>query len=89
MQSGQGKTHAWILEFVPSMAKSLDPLMGWTLTSDMNGQIRLSFETSEEAVAYAQAHGIPFQITEPKAPKRILKAYADNFAYNRKQSWTH
>ena len=55
----------------------------------MNGQIRLSFETSDEAVAYAQAHGIPFQITEPKAPKRILKAYADNFAYNRKQSWTH
>ena len=89
MQSGKAKTKDWVLEFEPASARRSDPLMGWTLTNDMNGQIRLSFETSDEAVAYAQSHGIPFQITEPKAPKRILTAYADNFAYNRKQSWTH
>jgi hypothetical protein len=78
-----------VLEFEPASARRSDPLMGWTLTADTNGQIRLSFETSEEAVAYAQAHGIAFQITEPKTPKRIIKAYADNFAYGRKQPWTH
>ena len=32
---------------------------------------------------------ISFQLFEPKTPKRILKAYADNFAANRKQPWTH
>jgi hypothetical protein len=40
-------------------------------------------------VAYAQRHGIPFQVTEPKPQRKIIKAYADNFAYNRKQPWTH
>ena len=63
MQSGKAKTKDWVLEFEPASARRSDPLMGWTLTNDMNGQIRLSFETSDEAVAYAQAHGIAFQIT--------------------------
>ena len=89
MQSGKANTKEWVLEFEPASARRSDPLMGWTLTGDTRGQIRLAFETSDEAVAYAQAHGIAFQIAEPKTPKPILKAYADNFAYNRKQPWTH
>ncbi len=89
MQSGKAKTHDWILEFEPASARTPDPLMGWTSSSDMNGQIRLSFETREEAVAYAQRHGIAFQLFESKEPKRIIKAYADNFATDRKEPWTH
>ena len=46
-------------------------------------------KTKDEAVAYAQAHGIAFQISDPKPAKRIIKAYADNFAFGRKQPWTH
>ena len=46
-------------------------------------------DTAEEAVAYAQSHEIPFEVIEPNTPKKILKAYADNFAYGRKQPWTH
>ena len=89
MQSGKAKTKDWVLEFEPASARKPDPLMGWTTSSDMNGQIRLTFETRDEAVAYAQRHEIAFQIFEAKAPKRIIKAYADNFAANRKQPWTH
>ncbi|MCI3133079.1 ETC complex I subunit [Phenylobacterium aquaticum] len=89
MQSGKAKTKDWLLEFAPASARASDPLMGWTQTTDTDGQVRLAFETRDEAVAYAQKHGIAFQITEPKAPKRIIKAYADNFAYGRKQPWTH
>ena len=89
MQSGRAKSHEWVLEFEPETARLPDPLMGWTQSKDMNGQIRLTFVTQEEAVAYAQAHGIPFRVTEPKTPKRFLKAYADNFAFGRKQPWTH
>ena len=89
MQSGKANTKDWLLEFEPQSARAPDPLMGWTQSRDMNGQVRLSFETREEAIAYAQAHGIPFQVMEPKPIKRVLKAYADNFAANRKQSWTH
>ena len=89
MQSGKAKTKDWILEFEPAAARRSDPLMGWTQTTDTDGQVRLSFETSDEAVAYAQKHGIAFQIFDPKPAKRIIKAYADNFAYGRKQPWTH
>lgn len=89
MQSGKAKTKDWLLEFEPASAKRTDPLTGWTQSTDMNGQVRLTFDTREEAVAYAQRHGIAFQLVEPKEPKKIIKAYADNFATNRRQSWTH
>ena len=89
MQSGKANTRDWILEFEPAVAKKPDPLMGWTMTTDMNGQVRLNFESAEEAAAYATDHGIAFQVFQPKTPRRIIKAYADNFAYQRKQPWTH
>ncbi len=89
MQSGVAKTKDWVLEFEPASARVPDALMGWTSSSDMNGQVRLSFETQEEAAAYATAHGIAFQVFVPKTPRKIIKAYADNFAFQRKQSWTH
>jgi hypothetical protein len=89
MQSGKAKTKDWLLEFEPASARRSDPLMGWTQTTDMDGQVRLSFETSDEAVAYATKHGIAFQMFDPKPAKKIIKAYADNFAFGRKQPWTH
>ena len=89
MQSGRANTKGWVLEFEPASARWVDPLMGWTQTSDLNGQVCVAFDTRDEAVAYAQRNGIPFQITEPKPAKRIIKAYSDNFATNRKIPWTH
>jgi hypothetical protein len=89
MQSGKAKTRDWVLEFEPASARTPDRLMGWTSSTDMDGQIRLSFETKEEAIAYAQTHGVPFQLFEPKEPRRTVKAYADNFNVDRKEPWTH
>lgn len=89
MQSGKAKTKDWVLEFEPGAAKRIDPLTGWTQSTDMNGQVRLTFENREAAIAYAQKHGIAFQLIEPKDPKPIIKAYADNFAADRKFPWTH
>ncbi len=90
MQSGNAKTKDWVLEFEPKDARRQDALMGWTQTGDTeSSQVRLSFETREEAVRYADQHGIAFQIIDPKPAKRIIKAYADNFAFGRKVPWTH
>lgn len=89
MQSGKAKSVEWRLEFEPASARTIDPLMGWTSSSDMNGQVRLSFDTQDEAVAYARKHGIAFRLHEPNKPPLIIKAYADNFAPDRKQPWTH
>ncbi len=89
MQSGKANSKDWILEFEPASARVPDPLMGWTSSTDMDGQIRLAFESRDEAVAYAQRHGIAFQLSEPKEQRRIIKAYADNFSTDRKEPWTH
>ncbi len=89
MQSGTAKTHRWVLEYEPVSAKIRDPLMGWTGSDDMNSQIHLTFETKEDAVAYAQKHEIPFDLELPVARVRRPKSYSDNFRFDRKENWTH
>ena len=90
MQSGRARTAEWVLEFEPSDARRPDPLMGWTVTSDTeSSQVRLEFATKDEAVHYAEAHGLAFQLVDSAPAKRIIKAYADNFAFNRRTPWTH
>jgi len=70
-------------------AREIDPLMGWTSSSDMRQQIELEFATAEEAVAYCERHGIPYQVFEPKRPARRAISYSDNFAFKRREPWTH
>ncbi|HEY1837060.1 MAG: ETC complex I subunit [Rhizomicrobium sp.] len=89
MQSGRAGTKLWRLEFEPESARAPDPLMGWTSSHDMRQQVELEFDTREEAIAYAQKNGIPFQLFEPHAPKPRPKSYADNFRFDRKIPWSH
>ena len=89
MQSGKAKAGNWVLEFDPEKRKTIDPLMGYTSSGDMKSQVRLVFDTREEAVAYAEKNGIAFRIEQPKEPKRRQISYAENFRYDRKIPWTH
>ncbi len=89
MQSGRANTRGWILAFEPSSARFPDPLMGWTQSTDMDGQVRLTFDSREAAVDYAQRRGIPFEVLPDPEVKKVVKAYADNFAFQRRQPWTH
>jgi len=83
MQSGRGNTKKWLLEYAPAEKKVNDPLMGWIGSGDMNGQVRLRFASKEEAIAYAERHGIPFEVMEPKTRSIRPKSYADNFRHDR------
>ncbi len=89
MQSGRAKTKRWLLEFEPAARRSADPLMGWTSSPDTRQQLRLSFDSKEEAVAYAKAHGLMYTVQEPNLRVVKPRAYADNFAWKRQQPWTH
>ncbi len=91
MQSGQGNTKTWRLEFLSSAARSLDPLMGWTSSSDVQSQTRLNFESKEAAEAYAQNAGLDYTVVEPHKRKPLVRqgGYAENFAHNRRSVWTH
>ncbi|MEN8891296.1 ETC complex I subunit [Planktotalea arctica] len=91
MSSGTAKTHVWILEFAPETARSVDPLMGWTSSSDMQSQVKLRFESKEAALEYAQANDIDAVVREPNKRKANIRTggYGENFATARRGAWTH
>ena len=78
MQSGNGKTDKWILEF-ETKDPTNNPLMGWESSSDTYTELKLEFSTKELAINYAKKNKIEFEIIEPKIRKVIKKSYADNF----------
>lgn len=90
MQSGPSADH-WVLEFAPIEQKKLDPLMGWSGSGDMQGQVKLKFETKEAALHYAKKHGIVAQVFEPKPKKPNIRpmGYGGNFAASRRVPWSH
>ena len=89
MQSGKGKSKKWVLVHEPASPREIEPLMGYTSSADTQTQVRLSFDTLDEAEAYARANGIPYSVQPPhsSAPKR--SSYPDNFRSDRKTPWTH
>ena len=89
MQSGKAGAKRWVLEFGPGQSLAPDVLMGWTTSTDTDGQVRLHFDTREDAIAFARRKGIPHQLVEPREPKRVMRAYGDNFAFRRKEPWSH
>jgi ETC complex I subunit conserved region len=91
MQSGSAKTREWVLEFAPESAREIDPLMGWTSSSDTQRQVKMTFESREAAEDYARENGIDFVVLLPKPRKPNIRprGYGENFATDRKGVWTH
>jgi ETC complex I subunit conserved region len=89
MQSGQGKSGGWVLEFTPETPRTPDPLMGWTSSSETQTQVRLAFATREEAEAYARRNGLAFTVQAEAPVRKGKKSYSDNFKFGRTENWTH
>jgi NADH dehydrogenase len=90
-QSGQAKTRTWGLEFAPDSPRFSDPLMGWTGSTDTQAQVRLTFETKEAAVEYADERGIEYVLlrSQSRAPNLRKMGYGENFSHIRRGAWTH
>jgi hypothetical protein len=88
MQSGRAGTHEWVLAFEPS-AQHADPLMGWIGGGSPDNQLRLRFDTREEAVAYADKRGLTYEVELPRPQRFVPKSYSDNFRFGRVENWTH
>jgi len=91
MQSGTAKTHEWVLEFAPTEAREIDPLMGWTSSADTQRQVRLRFASLEAAVEYATTKGIEHDVlaANERAANIRPMGYGENFATSRRGAWTH
>lgn len=91
MSSGNARTKGWVLEFIPATERTVDPLMGWTSSDDTQAQVRLRFDTREQAEDYARENGIDAVVQDPNKRKPNIRSggYGDNFATNRRGVWTH
>jgi hypothetical protein len=89
MQSGRAGSAEWMLEFEPAQPRQADPLMGWIGGTDTQTQVRLRFDSRDEAVAYADRHGVACEIELPPLHRLRGKSYSDNFRPGRRENWTH
>ena len=89
MQSGLGKTKQWLVEYISEKDKTKDSLMGWNSSSDTKEQIKIFFDTKEQAIEWSKKNNQQFIVIEPKERKIKPKNYASNFDMSRKEPWTH
>lgn len=83
MQSGRGKTRQWLLEAEVETARTPEPLMGWVSSGDTLNQIRLKFDTKEEALAFAARKGWEASVADPAQRRVAPRNYADGFRPDR------
>ena len=78
MQSGKRNIKNWLIEF-DTLNNGTNPLTGWETSRDTMSEVKLEFETKEQAVNYAKNNNIDYYIIEPQKRKLIKKSYTDNF----------
>lgn len=81
MQSGMARTKFWRMDFEEASPKFVEPLMGWVGGKDTQQQLNLTFDTKEEAIAYAEKKGYSYRVIEPKTRRVAPKSYAENFSF--------
>jgi hypothetical protein len=80
MQSGKNNTKKWLMiHLEENNAKQLNPLMGWTSSSNTETQLKLFFPSKETAIEYAKSEGFEYEVEEPALPSIKQKTYAENF----------
>lgn len=78
-QSGKAGQGRWTLEFERQQPQRADPLTGWNGSGDTRTQVRLKFNSKEEALAYATRKGFTVHLVAAPPVALKLQAYADNF----------
>ena len=58
--------------------------MGWSGSAETEQQVKVAFDSREEAIAFAEKRGITYEVEDrpPEKPRRGL-SYSDNFKSRR------
>jgi len=83
MQSGRAKSDKWHLEYETQSARSPEPLMGWVSSKDTLNQVVLKFDTSDEAIAYADKKGWDYVLVAAHDRKVRPRNYGDKFQFDK------
>jgi hypothetical protein len=79
MQSGRAGLAEWVLEYEAPTPRRPESLMGWTSSGDTLNQVHMHFETVEEAIEFAKAKGLSYDVQPVHERKIKPRNYGDNF----------
>ena len=77
-QSGKAKAGSWTLEMERQQPLRADPLTGWAGSGDTDTQLRLTFASKDEALAYAAKKGFEVHLVPAPPVSLKIQTYADN-----------
>ncbi len=72
----------WVLEHEAEAERTIDPLMGWTGSSETLGQLRLRFRSKDECIVYAKKTASPMRRANPTSANLKSKSTRTVFAKN-------
>lgn len=81
MQSGIAKSKQWVIECILPSARQPESLMGWTSSEDTLNQLKLKFDSADDAVAYAKEQGWEYTVHVAQTKRVRPRNYGDNFRY--------
>lgn len=81
MQSGRAALAGWLLENDEPIDGAPENLMGWSGASSTYGQVKLKFESLDDAKAFAERKGWDYTVLPEKNRQLKPRNYSDNFKY--------
>ncbi|KAF8315920.1 hypothetical protein DL93DRAFT_819875 [Clavulina sp. PMI_390] len=84
MQSGGAKGEKWRIDFdvLQGGGRWENPLMGWASSADYMQGTRVSFNTKEDAIHFAEKQGWDYFIQQPTVKRIPPKNYAENYRHH-------
>ena len=79
MQSGYKKTKTWAIEFDFDDSLQKDVLMGWNSSKNTTKQLKLQFDSLEDAISWCQNNSYEYRVDDQSFKKIKPKNYASNF----------
>ncbi|KAI1301441.1 NADH dehydrogenase [ubiquinone] iron-sulfur protein 4, mitochondrial [Halotydeus destructor] len=83
MQSGTNDIHRWVVEF-DNRQRWENPAMGWASSGDPLSNLKLYFQTKEDAASFCDKNGWTYFMEEEKVRKPLTKSYAANYSWNKR-----
>lgn len=76
-----GKKTVWLAHFsdINKDQKYTEDNMGWTGTKGVNYQVKLRFDSKEDAINYAKNNNLEYKINDVKKRNFVIKSYTNQF----------
>ncbi|XP_026461505.1 NADH dehydrogenase [ubiquinone] iron-sulfur protein 4, mitochondrial-like [Ctenocephalides felis] len=83
MQSGTNNIQHWQMEF-DNRQRWENPLMGWASTGDPLSNLKIDFNSAEDAIAHCEKNGWEWYVEHKTTKPEKVKNYGINFSWNKR-----